>query len=127
MASRRERITAILEAFVTDSIAGVAGAAAVDMDGFVMGAHAAAGIEIERVEDAAVELLGVARRIHTELHLGQLGGSDPGGRVGHIHDLPVAPRSLLAVSLRDDANLGLVRVEARAIARAVRACVYDRQ
>ena len=127
MASRRERITAILDAFVTESSAGVAGAAAVDMDGFVIGAHAAAGIEIECVGAAAVELLGVARRIHNELHLGQLEEAILEAELGTFMILPVGARSLLAISLRDNANLGLVRVEARAIARAVHACVYDRQ
>ena len=127
MASRGERITAILEAFVTGSVVGVVGAAAVDMDGFVMGAHAAAGIEIERVGGAAVELLGVARRIHNELHLGHLEEAILEAELGTFMILPIGVRSLLAVSLRDDANLGLVRVEARAVARAVRACVYDRQ
>jgi predicted regulator of Ras-like GTPase activity (Roadblock/LC7/MglB family) len=64
-------------------------------------------------------LKGVTRRVGNELRIGFAEEIIIKANKGLFMVLPAGDQSLLAISLRQDANLGLVRLEARDAARSI--------
>jgi len=63
--------------------------------------------------------MGVTRRVGNELRIGFAEEIIIKANKGLFMVLPAGDQSLLAISLRQDANLGLVRLEARDAARSI--------
>lgn len=119
MASRQEQITAVLDRFTANTGNDVVGVAAVGMDGIVLVSRMSADVNADRVGAVAATMMGVTRRVSGELKIG-----GPEETIIKSHDglfmvLPAGDQSLLAISLRDGANLGLVRLEAREAAQEI--------
>jgi hypothetical protein len=119
VASRQEQITAVLDRFTANTGNDVVGVAAVGMDGIVLVSRMSADVNADRVGAVAATMMGVTRRVSGELKIG-----GPEETIIKSHDglfmvLPAGDQSLLAISLRDGANLGLVRLEAREAAQEI--------
>ncbi len=119
MASRQEQITAILEKLTSNTGNDVAGVAAVGMDGIVLVSRMSADVNADRVGAVAATMMGVTRRVSGELKIGTPEETILKANVGLFMVLPAGDQSLLAINLRDGANLGLVRLEAREAAREI--------
>lgn len=119
MATRQEQIAAILDRLAENTGNDVAGAAAVSMDGIVMVSRMSADVNADRVGAVAATMMGVTRRVSGELKLGLPEETIIKSGNGLFMVLPAGDQSLLAVNLRQGANLGMVRLEAREAARAI--------
>lgn len=119
MASRQEQITDILERFATNAGNDVSGVAAVSMDGIVLVSRMAADVNADRVGAVAATMMGVTRRVSGELKLGLPEETIIKSGNGLFMVLPAGDHGLLAVNLRQGANLGMVRLEARDAAHSI--------
>ncbi len=119
MASRQEQISAILDRLATNTGNDVAGVAAVSMDGIVLVSRMSVDINADRVGAVAATMMGVTRRVSGELKIGSTEEAIIKANNGLFMVLPAGDQSLLAVNLREGANLGLVRLEAREAAQAI--------
>ncbi len=119
MATRQERITAILEQLSTNIGSDSTGAVAVGVDGIVLVSRMSNEINADRVGAVAATMIGVTKRVATELRIGNTEQTIIKAGRGTFLVLPAGEHSLLAVSLRDGANLGLVRLEAHEAANAI--------
>jgi hypothetical protein len=119
MASRQEQITAIIDQLMTNIGTDVVGAAAVGLDGISLASRMSSEVSNERLAAVAATIMGVTRRIGNELRIGFTEEIIIKANKGLLMVLPAGDQSLLAISLRQDANLGLVRLEARDAARSI--------
>jgi hypothetical protein len=119
MASRQEQLAAILEQFQNNAGNDVAGVAAVGMDGIVLVHRMSADVNADRVGAVAATMMGVTRRVSGELRMGAPEETIIKSGGGLFMVLPAGDQSLLAVNLREGANLGLVRIEARDAANQI--------
>ena len=119
MASRQEQISAVLEQFSNNAGTDVAGVAAVGMDGIVLVSRMSADVNADRVGAVAATMMGVTRRVSGELRIGYPEETIIKSDNGLFMVLPAGDQSLLAINLRQGANLGLVRIEARDAAQAI--------
>lgn len=119
MASRQEQIATILEQLSTNTGNDVAGVAAVGMDGIVLVSRMSAEVNADRVGAVAATMMGVTRRVSGELKIGVPEETIIKSNNGLFMVLPCGDQSLLAINLRDGANLGLVRIEAREAAKEI--------
>lgn len=119
MASRQEQISVILERLSNNAGADVAGAAAVSMDGIVLVSKMSADVNADRVGAVAATMMGVTRRVSNELKMGLTEETIIKSDNGLFMVLPAGDQGLLAVNMRQGANLGLIRIEAREAAQAI--------
>lgn len=119
MASRQEQVLAILDRLTTNSGNDVTGAVAVSMDGIVLASRMSSDINADRVGAVAATMVGVTRRVSTELKIGATEEAIIKSDNGLFMVLPAGEQSLLAVNLRQGANLGMVRIEAREAAVSI--------
>jgi hypothetical protein len=119
MATRQEQITEILERLTANAGNDVGGVAAVGMDGIVLVSRMSAEINADRVGAVAATMMGVTRRVSGELKIGATRETIIDADNGLFMVLPAGDQSLLAINLRQGANLGLVRLEARDAAREI--------
>lgn len=119
MASRQEQIAAVLERFSNNAGSDVGGVAAVGMDGIVLVSRMSNDVNADRVGAVAATMMGVTRRVSGELRIGMPEETIIKAGGGLFMVLPAGEQSLLAVNLREGANLGLVRIEAREAAREI--------
>jgi len=119
MASRQEQITAIIDQLMTNTGTDVVGAAAVGLDGIALASRMSSEVSNERLAAVAATIMGVTRRVGNELRIGFAEEIIIKANKGLFMVLPAGDQSLLAISLRQDANLGLVRLEARDAARSI--------
>jgi uncharacterized protein len=117
--SRQERIMAALERLSNNLGSDMSGAVAVSMDGIVLASHMSADVNADRVGAVAATMIGVTRRVAGEIKIGMTEEAIIKANNGLFLVLPAGEQSLLAVSLRQNANLGLVRIEARDTAQAI--------
>jgi hypothetical protein len=89
------------------------------MDGIVLVSKMSADVNADRVGAVAATIMGVTRRVSGELRMGVPEETIIKSNNGLFMVLPSGEHSLLAVSLREGANLGLVRIEARDAAREI--------
>ena len=113
MASRQEQIQSILERLSSNAGSDVTGAVAVSMDGIVLASRMSSDVNADRVGAVAATMVGVTRRVSGELKIGMTEEAIIKADQGLFMVLPAGDQSLLAVNLRQGANLGLVRIEAR--------------
>lgn len=119
MASRQEVITAILDQLIANAGSDIGGAVAVAMDGIVLVSRMASDVNADRVGAVAATMVGVTKRVASEIRIGLPEEVIIKANHGLFMVLPAGEHSLLAVSLREGANLGLVRLEAREAAAAM--------
>lgn len=119
MPSRQEQIAAILERFTNNAGNDVSGVAAVSMDGIVLVSRMSADVNADRVGAVAATMMGVTRRVSGELKLGMPEETIIKSGNGLFMVLPAGDQGLLAVNLRQGANLGMVRLEAREAALSI--------
>lgn len=113
MASRQEQIANVLEKLVGNTGSDVVGVAAVGMDGIVLVSRMSAEVNADRVGAVAATMMGVTRRVSGELKIGFPRETIIDAGDGLFMVLPAGDQSLLAISLRQGSNLGMVRLEAR--------------
>lgn len=119
MATRQEQIAEVLERLRNNAGSEVAGVAAVGMDGIVLVSRMSADVNADRVGAVAATMMGVTRRVSGELKIGLPKETIIDADNGLFMVLPAGDQSLLAINLRQGANLGLVRLEARDAAQEI--------
>jgi predicted regulator of Ras-like GTPase activity (Roadblock/LC7/MglB family) len=123
MATRQEMVLSILEKLSINAGNDVTGAVAVGMDGIVLASRMSNDVNAERVGAVAATMVGVTRRVSGELKIGLAQEAIIKADNGLFMVLPAGDQSLLAVNLRQGANLGMVRIEAREAAVAIGAAL----
>ena len=113
MASRQEQVLAVLDRLSNNVGSDISGAVAVSMDGIVLASRMSGEINADRVGAVAATMVGVTRRVSNELKIGATEEAIIRADNGLFMVLPAGDQSLLAVNLRQGANLGMVRIEAR--------------
>lgn len=111
--TRQEQIAQILDQLRENAGNDVSGVAAVGMDGIVLVSRMSADVNADRVGAVAATMIGVTRRVSNELRMGMPGEAIIQADKGLFMVIPASEQSLLAVNLRQGANLGMVRLEAR--------------
>ncbi len=119
MATRQEQIAAILEKLTANAGTDVGGVAAVGMDGIVLVSRMSADVNADRVGAVAATMMGVTRRVSGELKIGMPKETIIDADGGLFMVLPAGEQSLLAINLKQGANLGMVRLEAREAAKEI--------
>lgn len=119
MATRQEQIAEVLERLTSNAGADVAGVAAVGMDGIVLVSRMSADVNADRVGAVAATMMGVTRRVSGELKIGMPKETIIDADSGLFMVLPAGDQSLLAINLKQGANLGMVRIEAREAAQEI--------
>ncbi len=119
MATRQEQINGVLDRLSTNLGTDMSGAVAVSMDGIVLASRMASDVNADRIGAVAATMVGVTRRVSGELRIGNAEETIIKADNGLFMVLPAGEQSLLAVNLRQGANLGLVRIEARDAASAI--------
>ena len=119
MASRQEQVLAILDKLSSNAGSDVTGAVAVSMDGIVLASRMTTEVNADRVGAVAATMVGVTRRVSNELKIGATEEAILKADNGLFMVLPAGDQSLLAVNLKQGANLGMVRIEAREAAQAI--------
>jgi len=119
MPSRQEQIAVVLERLLANTGSDVTGVAAVSMDGIVLVSRLSADVNEDRLGAVAATMMGVTRRVSGELRIGAAEEIIMKAREGLFMVFPIGEQNLLAVHMRQGANLGLVRLEAREAAAAI--------
>jgi uncharacterized protein len=117
--SRQEQLAAALERLAAGLGTDMSGAVAVSTDGIVLASRISSEINADRVGAVAATMIGVTKRVSSELKIGSTEEAIIKSSNGLFLVLPAGDQSLLAISLRQGANLGLVRIEARDTAEAI--------
>jgi len=111
--TRQDQIAQVLDQLRENSGNDVTGVAAVGMDGIVLVSRMSADVNADRVGAVAATMIGVTRRVSNELRIGMPDEAIIQADKGLFMVIPASDQSLLAVNLRQGANLGMVRLEAR--------------
>lgn len=123
MASRQELILGALNRLTDNLGADITGSVAVSTDGIVLASRMNSDINADRVGAVAATMIGVTKRISTELRLGSTEEAIIKSSNGFFLVVPAGDQAILAVNLRQGANLGLVRIEARDSARIIASAI----
>jgi predicted regulator of Ras-like GTPase activity (Roadblock/LC7/MglB family) len=113
MATRQEQVLAILDRLATNGGSEITGSVAVSMDGIVLASRMSSDINADRVGAVAATMVGVSRRVSGELKIGLTEEAILKANNGLFIVLPAGDQAMLAVNLKQGANLGMVRIEAR--------------
>lgn len=119
MASRQEQVLVILDRLATNVGVDLGGSAAVGMDGIVLASRMASDVNADRIGAVAATMIGVTKRVSGELKIGSASEVIIKADNGLFVVLPAGEQALLAVNLKQGANLGMVRIEAREAALAI--------
>jgi len=119
MTTRQEQVLEVLEQLMVNSGNDMLGAVAVSMDCIVLASRMATDVNADRVGAVAATMVGVTRRVSNELKIGLTEEAIIKADNGFFMVLPAGEQSLLAVTLRQGANLGMVRIEARDAATSI--------
>ncbi len=119
MMSRQEQIANVLDQLRSNTANDVTGVAAVGMDGIVLVSRMSADVNADRVGAVAATMIGVTRRVSGELKMGSPDEAIIQADKGLFMVLPSSDQSLLAINVRQGANLGMVRLEARDAAEKI--------
>lgn len=119
VSSRQEQLLAILDRLLVNIGTDVTGAAIVSADGIILAARMSNELNVDRVGAVAATILGVTRRAAGELRIGLAEEMIIKADNGFFMLLPSGDQSLTAVNLRQGANLGLARIEAREAAESI--------
>jgi predicted regulator of Ras-like GTPase activity (Roadblock/LC7/MglB family) len=83
------------------------------MDGIVLASRMSNDINADRVGAVAATMVGVSRRVSNELKIGLTEEAILKSNNGLFIVMPAGDQAMLAVNLKQGANLGMVRIEAR--------------
>lgn len=119
MASRQDQVVAILDQLSSTGGTDITGAVAVGLDGIVLASRMANDVNADRVGAVAATMVGVTRRVSQELKIGTSEEMIIKAANGFFMVLPAGEQALLAINLKQGANLGMVRIEARDAAGAI--------
>jgi uncharacterized protein len=119
MATRQEQLITVLERLAQNAGTDVTGAVVVSTDGIVLASKMASDVNADRVGAVAATMIGVTKRVSGELKIGTTEETIIKADNGLFMVLPAGEQSLLAINLRQGANLGMVRIEARDTASAI--------
>lgn len=119
MASRSEQLKEILARLVGANSADISGAVVVGTDGIVMASHIGGETNIDRVGAITATMNGVTTRVAGELKIGAAEEVIVRSSQGYLLVMPISPLIVLSMTLRQGANLGLVRLEAREAGSAI--------
>lgn len=123
MESRSEQLRKALGNLISANSADIVGAVVVGSDGIVLGAHMNGETNIDRVAAITATMMGVTSRVAGELKIGTAEESIVRAGQGYLLVMPVAPNIILSMTLRQNANLGMVRIEARETGRIIAAAM----
>ncbi len=113
MATRQEQVLAILDRLAVNGGSDITGSVAVSMDGIVLASRMSNEINADRVGAVAATMVGVTRRVSGELKIGATEEAILKANNGLFIVLPAGNQAMLAINLKQGANLGMVRLEAR--------------
>lgn len=113
MATRQEQVFAALDRLTRNGGSEIAGSVAVSMDGIVLASRMSSDVNADRVGAVAATIIGVSRRVSGELKIGAPEETILKANGGLFIVIPAGDQAMLAVSLAQGANLGMVRLEAR--------------
>ena len=119
MSTRLEQITAILDRLSANGGADITAAVAVNMDGIVLASRMLGDANPDRVGAVAASIAGTIKRFAGDLKLGVAEEAFIKAEEGMFVVMPSGDQSLLAVNLRQGANLGIALIEAREAAAAI--------
>jgi len=119
MSTRLEQITAILERLSTNGGTDIVGAVAVNTDGIVLASSMNGDQNADRVGAVAATMIGVTKRVSSDLKIGTAEETIVKSETGTFLVLPASEQGLLAVALKQGANLGIALIEAREAAAAI--------
>jgi len=126
MATRQEQINATLERLASALGPDITGAVAVSSDGILLASRMSSDVNADRVGAVAATMIGVTRRVSGELRIGLTEETIIKADNGLFVVVPAGSEALLAVSLRQGANLGLVRIELREAGDLVKQALSSR-
>lgn len=121
MASRADQLNNALDQLLANNPNDITGAVVVGADGMLLSARLGGDANVERVAAIAATMMGVTTRVAGELKIGNAEEAIVRAEVGYLLVMPVSKQAMLALTLRQNANLGLVRLESREAGRAVAA------
>ena len=113
MATRQEQVLAILDRLAVNGGSDITGSVAVSMDGIVLASRMSNEINADRVGAVAATMVGVTRRVSGELKIGATEEAILKANNGWFIVLRAGNQAMLAINLKQGANLGMVRLEAR--------------
>jgi uncharacterized protein len=113
MATRQEQVLAALDRLARNGGSEIAGSVAVSMDGIVLASRMSTDVNADRVGAVAATIIGVSRRVSSELKIGTPEETILKADHGLFIVIPAGDQAMLAVNLAQGANLGMVRLEAR--------------
>lgn len=119
MATRQEQVLAILDRLAMNGGSDITGSVAVSMDGIVLASRMSNEINADRVGAVAATMVGVTRRVSGELKIGVTEEAILKANSGLFIVLPAGNQAMLAINLKQGANLGMVRLEARDAANEI--------
>lgn len=119
MATRLEQIESVLERLASNAGGDVTGAVAVSTDGIVLAARVSGDVNPDRLGATAATLVGMSKRVSTDLKIGMAEEAIVKADNGVLMVLPAGEQSLLAISMRQGAALGIVMIESRDAAAAI--------
>lgn len=111
-----ETILSDLKSSSTD----IQGAAVVSLDGLMIGSYLPIKeIDPEGVGAMSAALLGLSRKAASALHQGEFKEIYVKCEDGTLHLYAISDKGVLAVLARRDANIGMVNLESRAVAKRI--------
>jgi len=119
MSTRLEQITAVLERLADNGGADIVGAVAVNTDGIVLASRMNGDHNADRVGAVAATMIGVTKRVSGDLKIGTAEETIVKSESGMFVVMPAGDQGLLAVNLRQGANLGIALIETREAAAAI--------
>ncbi len=119
MASRSEQINSILEQLVSNNGNDINGAALISSDGILISSRMSTDVNADRMGAIAATMMGVTTRVVNDLKIGKANEAIVNAESGYLLVMPVATQMILAIILRQHANLGMIRIEARETGRAI--------
>lgn len=119
MSTRLEQIMAVLDRLSVNGGPDVTGVVAVNTDGIVLASRMSGDTNPDRVGAVAASMINVTRRVSGELKIGTAEEAIVKADNGMLVVLPAGEQSVLAVNLRQGANLGIALIEAREAAAAI--------
>ncbi len=123
MASRSENIANALEQLVSNNPNDISGAAVISSDGMLISARMGPDVNPDRVGAIAATMMGVTVRVTNDLKLGKAEETIVRAEGGYLVVVPVNAQIVLAITLRANANLGMVRLELRDTGKLVAAAM----
>jgi len=119
MSTRLEQITAILDRLSANGGADITAAVAVNTDGIVLASRMLGDANPDRVGAVAASIVGMIKRFAGDLKIGVAEEAILKADEGMFVVMPSGDQSMLAVNLRQGANLGIALIEAREAAAAI--------